>query len=115
MGSACRSILTPTPTAMWVPALRKSNEKESQRTKEGDTMHRRTCIHLTVLAAAMALVAGTIQPARAQDEKTPAFAQVLPADGKVLVTWAAVKDSTGYVVSRRNAGEDASKNVVVNA
>jgi hypothetical protein len=78
-------------------------------------MHRRTCIHLTVLAAAMALVAGTIQPARAQDEKTPAFAQVLPADGKALVTWGAVKDATGYIVSRRNVGEDASKNVVVNA
>jgi len=78
-------------------------------------MHRRTCIHLTVLAAAMALVAGTIQPARAQDEKTPAFAQVLPADGKVLVTWAAVKDATGYTVSRRNVGEDISKAVVVNA
>jgi regulation of enolase protein 1 (concanavalin A-like superfamily) len=89
--------------------------KSTHRQKEGDTMHRRTCIHLTVLAATMALVAGTIQPARAQDEKTPAFAQVLPADGKVLVTWAAVKDATGYTVSRRNVGDDISKAVVVNA
>jgi hypothetical protein len=89
--------------------------KSTHRQKEGDTMHRRTCIHLTVLAAAMALLGGTIQPARAQDEKTPAFAQVLPADGKVLVTWAAVKDATGYTVSRRNAGEDISKAVVVTA
>jgi hypothetical protein len=31
------------------------------------------------------------------------------------VTWAAVKDATGYTVSRRNAGEDISKAVVVNA
>jgi hypothetical protein len=78
-------------------------------------MHRRTCIYLTVLAAAMALLAGTIQPARAQDDKTPTFAQVLPADGKVLVTWAAVKDATGYNVYRRGATEAADKNVIVNA
>jgi hypothetical protein len=78
-------------------------------------MYRRTCICLTVLAAAMMLAGGATRPVFAQDEKTPAFAQVLPKDGQVLVTWATVKDATGYTVSRRNAGEDISKAVVVNA
>jgi regulation of enolase protein 1 (concanavalin A-like superfamily) len=69
---------------------------------------------LAALAGMFFLVAGT-QPAMAQDEKTPAFAQVLPSDGQVLVTWGAVKDATGYNVLRRNPGEDISAAKAVNA
>jgi hypothetical protein len=76
-------------------------------------MYRRLTL-LAALAGAFLLVVGT-QPAMAQDEKTPAFAQVLPSDGQVLVTWGAVKDATGYTVLRRNLGEDISAAKVVNA
>jgi hypothetical protein len=78
-------------------------------------MHRSIFARLAMMAAALVLVAGAARPALAQDEKTPAFAQVLPKDAQVLVTWGAVADATGYTVSRRNAGEEIDKAVVVNA
>jgi hypothetical protein len=73
------------------------------------------CVRLAMVASALALVAGLALPAFAQDEKTPAWAQVLPKDGQVLVTWAAVKDATGYTVSRRMVGEEIDKAKAVNA
>lgn len=78
-------------------------------------MHRTNLARLAMVAAALVLVLGGSRPARAQDEKTPAWAQVLPKDAQVLVTWAAVADATGYTVSRRNHGEGIDKAVVVNA
>jgi hypothetical protein len=75
-------------------------------------MYRRLML-LVALSSALFLVAGT-QTAMAQDEMTPAFAQVLPSDGQVLVTWGAVKDATGYTVSRRNPGEEITSAKVVN-
>lgn len=78
-------------------------------------MHRSICLRLAVVVGALALAAGAVRPACAQDEKTPAFAQVLPRDGQVLVTWAAVKDATGYTVSRRKVGEEIDKAVLVTA
>jgi hypothetical protein len=73
------------------------------------------CARLAMAVSTLALVAGMALPAFAQDEKTPAFAQVLPKDAQVLVTWGAVVDAAGYTVSRRLATEAADKNVVVNA
>jgi hypothetical protein len=78
-------------------------------------MHRCILPRLAMLAAALVLVVSGARPAFSQDEKTPAWAQVLPKDGQVLVTWAAVADATGYTVSRRKVGEEIDKNVVVNA
>jgi hypothetical protein len=78
-------------------------------------MHRSILPSLAVVAIALALVLGGARPAFSQDEKTPAWAQVLPKDAQVLVTWAAVTDATGYTVSRRKVGEEPDKNVIVNA
>jgi hypothetical protein len=78
-------------------------------------MHRTTLARLVMMAAALVLLAGGARTAQAQDEKTPAWAQVLPKDGQVLVTWAAVKDATGYTVSRRMVGEEIDKAKAVNA
>jgi hypothetical protein len=70
---------------------------------------------LAMVAAALVLVAGGARTAQAQDEKTPAWAQVLPKDAQVLVTWAAVADATGYTVSRRDHGKEITEAAVVNA
>lgn len=78
-------------------------------------MHRSMTLRLAMAAAALVLVVGGARPAFSQEEKTPAWAQVLPRDGQVLVTWGAVVDATGYTVSRRKAGEEIDKAVVVNA
>jgi len=78
-------------------------------------MHRSMTLRLAMAAAALVLVVGGSRPAFSQEEKTPAWAQVLPKDAQVLVTWGAVVDATGYTVSRRAAGEEIDKAVVVNA
>jgi hypothetical protein len=78
-------------------------------------MHRSITLRLAMVAAALMLVAVGSRPAFSQDEKTPAWAQVLTKDAQVLVTWGAVVDATGYTVSRRVVGEAADKNVIVNA
>jgi hypothetical protein len=79
-------------------------------------MHRRTCIHLAMLTAAMALLAGATRPAHAQGvSKTPAFVQAFPNPGAVLVTFGNVLNATGYNIYRRDVGQTADKAVKVNA
>jgi hypothetical protein len=78
-------------------------------------MHRSIRVCVAMAAAALVLLAGGIRPAVAQDELTPAWAQVLPKDAQVLVTWAAVTDATGYTVTRRLISEEIDKAVKVNA
>jgi hypothetical protein len=69
-------------------------------------LHRRTCIHLAVLAA-LTLAAGTARPAHAQGA-LQAFPE---AGGAVLVTWLASPDPAvvGYNVYRRDLGLAADK------
>jgi hypothetical protein len=76
-------------------------------------MHRSLCARLAMVASAFALVVGIGLPAHAQDENTPAFLQVLPKDGEVLVMWGAVKDAKGYNLSRRAPGADITTATVI--
>jgi hypothetical protein len=78
-------------------------------------MHRRTYIHLTVLAAAMVLAAGATRPVRAQTVGlTPAVVRAFPRSGAILLTWDVVTTATGYNVYRREAGQTPDKAALVN-
>jgi hypothetical protein len=78
-------------------------------------MQRRMCIYLAMLAAAMAVLAGTTGTVHAQaDAKTPAFVQAFPNPGAVLVTFGSVLNATGYNIYRRDVGQTADKAAKVN-
>jgi hypothetical protein len=76
-------------------------------------MHRRICIHLAAMAAAVTLAAGMARPAQAQVNL-----QAFPQDGgSVYVTWQSDPNPaiTGYNVYRRDSTLTADKATLVNA
>jgi hypothetical protein len=79
-------------------------------------MKHRVTGSILALAGTLALLAATARPACAQaPPKVPAFVQVLPSNGAVLVSWGNVANAVGYNIYRRTGEVTRDKAALLNA